>query len=355
MAKKFFSLFLLISLIALTACNKDESAGYDVNLYDGAASAGDVISFTVNETVGGFTVYNETSKRYDNGSFTVYTGDLNGLYKVYVNGAFYYAVEMKGIMFSGNFPTARLYNRLSYGISQNFRAENPLVPGIYVYMRITNASVNGSTLNKEWGLLGIEAGGTWRRQPFCNDTGSIQRLLPEEYTGPVSLANAPDSGTWQVATLKPDRFIMTQYNRADSLTGFSYALDTGAVFIMDLGYNKGFLLGMKLLDGDLNKIRGNYGFADSRSDGTEGGGKYTVIDSSKVVEWRRADAFGKIRSGSFGVLNQCTSLKNVFFAKNVIVDTDTVDYYAFTSGPFFMALQLRANKFRSYSTGARLP
>jgi hypothetical protein len=352
--QRILSVLAIIFIMLAGACKKDDSTPYVVYNYDGAASAGDVVSMAVNQSIGGYTVYNESNKRYANGSYVVYNGEMNGLYKVFVSGAFYYAVEIPGQVFTGNFPTARLYNTLSYSTSTDSRTTNPNMPGLYVYLRITNSQVNGSTLNKEWGLLDISAAGTWKRQSYCNDSGSIAKLMPEDYNGPVTLTSATDSGTWQAMPLYPNRLRMASINYPDSITGFSNALDSGAVFVMDLGYGNGFLVGMKLQDGNKNYIKGGYGYADSRYDGSTGGGKFSIADTSYIVQWWRGDSFGKVKSGSFGVLYPCPVLKNVYYARNVIFDRDTVDFYAVTSGPYFMEFQFSGNKFRSSGTGGRI-
>ncbi|MCX6282126.1 MAG: hypothetical protein NTU51_09195 [Bacteroidetes bacterium] len=351
----YYLLLILAGLLVAASCKKTSEQAYISNNYSGSGAPGDVLTFTVNESVGGYTVYNESNKQYVNGSFTTYTGDLNGLFKVYTNGAFYYSVEMPGQVFTGNFPTGRLNNDLSYGVSQQSDATSGLISGNYVYMHISRSAVNGSSGNREWGILSVYANGTWTKQGYCNDTGSLQKLMPDEYTAAVPPVNPADSGTWIVDPIYSNKLIMNQFHSTDTLTGFPIASDTGAVFIMDLGYGHGFLIGLKLLDGDLNKIRGNYGYSDVRFDAGTGGGKFSVNDSSYNVQWWRADSYAKIRNGTFGALNQCTVLKNVFYARNIIFYGETVDYFAFVSGPYFMEFQFMNNKFRSYGLGARLP
>ena len=355
MKPRHYLYFILIVLSAAAVCNKNTDPVYVAYTYSGSGTSGDILNLTVNENAGGYTVYNESNKLYVNGSFTVYSGELNGLYKVYTNGAFYYAVEIPGQVFTGNFPSARLFNNLSFGVTQLSDASNPLVAGNYIYMHISNKPVSGSNLNREWGILTIQAGGTWIKQGFCNDTGSMSRLMPDEYTGPVPPLNPPDSGTWTLNSFNHHRLIMQQFNSNDTITGFPCATDSGAVFVMDLGFGHGYLVGMKLLDGGLNRIRGNYGYSDVRNDASTGGGKFSIIDSSNSVAWWRADSYAKVRTGVFGALNQGSVLKNVFYAKNISFCGETVDYYAFVSGPFFMEFQFRDNKFRSYGLGARLP
>jgi len=352
---KYTCLISVALLLAFTSCKKKDDNSSVSYYYAGSSTAGDVTSFNVNETVMAYTVFNESNRRYDNGSFTIYDNELKGLYKVYAYGAFYYAVENKGQVFTGNFPTARLGNNLSFGVSQYANATDPRIAGDYVYFHVSKAAVNGSTYNREWGILSMLPGGTWRKQAYCNDTGSIPKLMPDEYTGPVPPVNQADSGTWTVSPLYPNRLHMTQWHSVDSITGFPYAGDSGCVFVMDMGFGHGFLVGLKLLGAGLDKIKGNYGFADFRINGGNGGGKITVNDSTHNVEWWRGDSFGKVRSGVFGVLNQCSVLKNVFFTKNIVFDGDTVDYYAVVSGPYFMEFQFGSKGFRSCGTGARLP
>jgi len=350
----FFLFIPMILLITFAGCTKNPPSD-TVNNYSGSGGKGDVMSFLFNETLGGYTVQNESTGKYDNGSYTIYANELKGLYKVFTNGSFYYAVELSGQSVTGNFPTATLGNNLSYGISKFSNSLNTNVPGDYVYIHISNAQVNGSILNKEWGILSMMADGTWKKQRYCNDTGSITRLMPDEYSGPLPLVSATDSGTWSVNSLFRERLIMAQKNSSDSLTGFPYASDSGAVFVMDMGYNKGFILGCKVMQGDKNKFRGNYGYADVRYDGSTGGGKYSCSDSSHSINWWRADSYAKVRNGVFGVLNQCNVLKNVFYCKNVVIYGDTVDFYTAVSGPYLLEFQFSHYKFRSYGTGGRLP
>jgi len=348
--------FICIIIIAVSSgCKKNESTTYVTYSYNGSGAAGDILTFTVNETSGGYTVFNETNNRYDNGSFTVYTNELNGLYKVFVRGAFYYAVEMPGKVFTGNFPTARLNCDLSFGITPAALTGSSGFSGNYVYLHVGNAAVNGSTLNKEWGIFTILPNGKWTKQAYCNDTGTITALLPEEYSGQVPPANPSDSGTWSINSFNRNRLIMAGGSSGDSLTGFVYVSDSGSVFNMDLGYGHGFLYGLKLIDGSTNPMKGNFGFTDIRYDATTGGGKFVNNDTTQSMGWWRADSYGKVRNGSFGVLNQCQVLKNVYFTKNVVFSGDTVDFYSVVSGQFFMEFQFRNNKFRSYGLGARLP
>lgn len=354
MISRYSLLISLVLLIAATACNKTESVSYTTFGYAGAGSVGDVLTFTVNESVMGYTVYNESNKRYANGSFTVYSNELKGLYKVFTNGAFYYAVEIPGQVFTGNFPTARMKNDLAFGTSLQSGVSNPKVFGNYVYFHVGNAAVNGSTSNREWGILALLPNGKWTKQGYCNDTGSMPRLMPDEYAGVVPPLNPADSGTWNVNTIFPNRLNMNLFNSLDSITGFPCASDSGSVLVVDLGYNKGFLMGLKLQDGDLNTIRGSYGYADARNDGVTAGGRFSFSDTTHYVSWWRADSYGKVTNGVFGVLYQCPVLKNVYFAKNVVYGTDTIDFYSVISGKYFMEFQFRNNKFRSCGMGARL-
>jgi hypothetical protein len=349
-----FFFFMMILLIASAGCKKNTVSDV-INNYSGSGGKGDVISIMVDQTFGGYTIQNESLGKYDNGSYTVYSNELKGLYKVFALGSFYYAVELSGQVVTGNFPTASSGNNLSYGVSKLSNSANANVAGDYVFIHISNSQVNGSTLNKEWGILSIMADGTWMKQSYCNDTGTVTRMMPDEYSGPLPIISAPDSGTWTVNSLFHERLIMAQKNSNDSLTGFTFASDSGAVFVMDMGYNKGFLIGCKVLQGAQNTIKGNYGYADVRYDGTTGGGKYTINDSSHNVNWWRADSYAKVRNGVFGILNQCNILKNVYYCKNVVIYGDTVNFYTAVSGPYLLEFQFMNNKFRSYGTGARLP
>ena len=356
MQKVFWHFFLItLSLLLANGCKKSDNQAVSPNYYAGAGTAGDVLSFVVNESLMNYSVYNESNKLYDNGSFTIYSNELNGLYKVYAQGAFYYAVEIPGMVFTGNFPTARLNSNLSFSISQQANGSNPQIGGNYVYLHISNTSVNGSTLNREWGILTISADGTWTKQGYCNDTGSLPKLMPDEYSGTGPPAYPADSGFWNINPAYPNIFRMSQTNSADILTGFPFASDSGAVFIMDLGYGHGFLAGLKILDGDQNRIKGNYGYADVMYNAATGGGKFAVNDSSYNVEWWRADSYSKVKNGLFGNLSQTAVLKNVYYSKDVVFSGDTVNFYAVTSGPYFIEFQFRNNKFRSYGLGARLP
>jgi hypothetical protein len=355
MISRYIFFICIILLAVFSGCKKNDSTPYVEYTYNGSGAAGDILNITVNQTAGGYTVYNETNKLYDNGSYTVYTNELNGLYKVFVKGAFYYAVEMPGQVFTGNFPTARLNTDLSYVITPRALTGSAFA-GNYVYLHVGNLAINGSTLNKEWGILTILSNGKWTKQPYCNDTGTITALMPDEYSGQVPPVNPPDSGTWSVNSFYPNRLIMAgSSSPGDSLTGFAYVSDNGSVFNVDLGFGNGFLCGLKLLDGGSNPMTGSFGFTDIRYDATTGGGKFVNNDTNLSMGWWRADSYGKVKNGSFGTLNQCQVLKNVYFVKNAIFAGDTVDFYSVVSGPYFLEFQFRNNKFRSYGLGARLP
>jgi len=353
--RHLFFYIALVILLAAAGCAKNNKPAFIEYTYNGSGTAGDILTITVNESIGGYTVYNESDRLYDNGSFTLYSNELKGLYKVFTAGSFYYAVEIPGQVFTGNFPAARLFNNLSYGISKQSGSVNPQSFGSYVYLHIAKTAVNGSSGNKEWGILTILSDGRWTRKAYCNDTGTLTSLMPDAYTGIVPPVNPSDTGTWIVNPRYPNRMIMSQANSIDTLTGFPCAGDSGAVFVMDLGFGHGFLIGLKLLDGSQNHMKGNYGYADVRYDATTGGGKFTVNDTSQAISWWRVDSYAKTTNGSFGALSQCAVLKNVYFAKDVLFYGETVDFYAVVSGPYFMEFQFLKNQFRSYGTGASLP
>jgi len=347
--------FSLVILFAAVSCKKNDNQNVVPNYYTGSGTAGDVLSFTVNESAMGYTIFNESNRRYTNGSFTIYSGELNGLYKVFTNGAFYYAVEIPGQVFTGNFPTARLNNNMAFGVSMLANADGARIAGNYVYLHIGNSAVNGSTQNREWGILTMMADGSWLKQGYCNMAGVLPGLMPDEYTGTVPPPSPSDTGSWSVDPIYPDRLRMNQMNVVDTLTGFSHVGDSGAVFVMDMGFGRGFLIGLRLFDGNQNTLKGSYGYADVRYDAATGGGKFAVSDSTGMIDWWRGDSYGKIRNGTFEALTQSPVLKNVYYAKNVLFYGDLVDIYTIVSGPFFMEFQFQNNKFRSYGTGGRLP
>ena len=351
---KYFLIPALSVILVASSCTKSDNQVSISYNYAGAGAAGDVMTFMVNESVLGYNVYNESNKRYAQGSYVVYSDELNGLYKVYTNGSFYYAAEIHDQVFIGNFPTARQNNNLSCGISVNGGIADTRVFGTYVYLHVSNTAINGSAENREWGLLTLASDGRWMKQGYCNAAGALPKMMPDEYTGSVPPASPSDSGSWIVSQLYPNRLIMNQLHSGDSITGFPLASDSGAILVMDLGYGHGFLVGLKLLEGSPNPIKGGFGYADVRYDATTGGGKY-VVNDSLYVDWWRADAYGKIKNGMFGILYQSAVLKNVYYSKNVTFNSDVVDFYTVVSGKYFMEFQFRGNKFCSYGIGARVP
>ena len=58
MISRYSLLICLVFLLAASACKKSENINYITYNYSGAGTIGDVLTFSVNESVMGYTVYN---------------------------------------------------------------------------------------------------------------------------------------------------------------------------------------------------------------------------------------------------------------------------------------------------------
>ena len=348
--------------------NPDASAP-SLNQYAGSASYGDVVTFDIEPNGHTYKTHNETTGASTSGSYTILANELAGIYKVLVGTDKFYAVELSDRLMAANFPTGNTGNTISFGLT----AEASLAGwqthfvGDYSYIMISNEPVNGSTDNKEWGVITVAGDGTLKLRMLGTSgtgSGSHPAVAPEEFTEQMMPATDPDlTGTWQADPDHAGRLVVTiDQQPGQTRTGFVYADGTQASFLIDNGPGKGFILGFKVSNVTLADTAGDYKFINVFNNDNSTGrsaGKVT-INSNGTGSFMHLDENEAVSTGEFVGIAQCPVLKNMFHATatetNGTVTVQEKLYWVIT-GQFFMAFGFRTDggfRFSSYSAGARL-
>ena len=372
----------LVALLALIPACGDESGstGQDtpplgdvtagLNQYAGSASYGDVVTFDIDPVARTYTVHNETTGASASGSYAVQPNELAGIYKVVVGTDTFYAVELTDRLLAANFPTGNPGNTLSFGL-----AAKPLpadwqahFAGDYSYIMISNEPVNGSTDNKEWGVVTVAADGTFKVRMFGTGgtgKGSHPAMAPEEFTQAMMPATDPDlTGTWQADAAHPARLVINiDQQPGQTRTGFVYADGSQASFMIDNGPGLGFLLAFKVSEMNLAATAGDYKFINvfngDKSTGRSAG--KVTINNNGTGSYAHLDQNGAVTTGTLDTIAQAPVLKNMFYASTTETTGTTVQHfkrYWVITGQFFLSFGFRTDngefRFANYSAGARL-
>jgi len=333
--------------------------------YSGSGSRGDLIRVETDQTIKNFYTYNETLGLSISGNYTVLTDTLNGIGKISYNNSNYYAVELPEKIIATNFPSGDLNNTFTFGVSSSFDNSNRLnyFYGSYFYLHVSSQPVNGSSYNREWGIISLLQNGNIIIKKYATaGTGSMDVLLPEAYNSTLPIDTGELMGTWAVNTNNKERFnVIFNSNPYKTYTGFGYADNNQSCFVLDMGQGYGLLLGFKIQNITSYEIPGNYKYIKTFSDNYNGG-KYAgaaKISTSDTC-WFYNLTGNKIYKDYATSINQGTVLNNVFNA-SVKTNYQGIDVfekvYFIICGQMFFSFSLRPdqnNNYVSCSAGAEL-
>jgi hypothetical protein len=336
--------------------------------YAGSASYGDLLVFSVDPAASTCSVVNETTGQTVNHEFTVLQGDLKGVLKVQQGADVFHAVELGGTLIAASFPTGNPSNVISFGVSgvTDNTANKQNIPGDYVYIHISGREVNGSTNNKEWGIVSIIDDGTFRVKAQATGPGpgtGLTALAPEEYVGTFPVENPDVTGTWAVDTADPVRLVVQMTGTPTPLTGFAYAPDPNAIFLLDMGEGNGFILALKILPTmTIANLAGQYKFINVYN-GKTGGGRSAgkaVINVDGTGSYGHENTEGSYSTGVMENIAACPAIPNMFHAESQETTDGTVQTLKmyFVLLPYaYMGFNFRTDgefRFVGYSVGARI-
>lgn len=338
------------------------------NRYAGSASHGDLVTFDLDTTARKYTVHNETTQKDESGSYTVLSNELSGVYKVTQGTNAFYAVELNDLVVAANFPTGNPENAISFGVTSepDNAGWKDHVAGNWVYISISKAPVNGSADNKEWGVISVDAAGTFKvRMLATGGTGSIPAVAPEDFTPAMLPTTDPDlTGTWAEAAGHPERLALTFAQRPGiTFTGFAFADAQKGALIIDMGTGNGFLLAFKVMPGATRaNTTGEYKFINVWNDagGTGRSAGKAVVPATGDGSFAHLDENDQVSSGPLKTITQCPNLPNMFYATTEETGpggTVHEKIYWVVGGPFFMSFGFRTDTgfaFASYAVGAKL-
>ena len=226
--------------------------------------------------------------------------------------------------------------------------------------------MNGSTDVKEWGLLSVIDDGTFRVKVQATGPGDEtgpEALSPEEYVGVFPVEEPDVTGSWSVNPSDPVRLDVTLDQTGENLTGYAYAPDPNAIFVLDMGPGNGFLLAMKILPGiTLANLAGTYKFInvwnDEAGEGRSAG--KAIINGDGTGSFSHLDTTGEISTGQLGDITACPQIPNLFHATSVETGhgaTVTLKHYFLLLPYAYLGFNFRTDgdfRFAGYSVGARL-
>jgi len=356
-----------ILIVLLAACKKDDDNSPStpdtpdtITEYAGSGSAGDLITFEINQSDNSYSVNNETTGQHEDGTFSVSSSTgLEGIYEVNIGGSDFYAVELDDRLIAANFPTGNPENTISFGVSSALdNSENTNnISGDYVFIVMDGNGIMNDPSIKEWGILTVKDNNTWLRQSYASNTGdgSIPELSPESYAGQLPLATGDGNGTWTVNGTHKERLDVTVDGQAGMLSGYVYADANEAAFLLDLGTGNGFMIALKITNNaTFSSIAGDYKFVNVWDNGF-GAGNYS-INTSGEVNWVHQGSDGP-SSGTFQ-LTQCTNVfGNIFYAPNVQLEPTYFEkLYCLIVGDIILQFGFDNSNgdFAQYGIGARI-
>lgn len=318
---------LMFTAVLIGACDKKEDTepGDDnsslIHEYSGSGSAGDLITFTIDQSKNRYTIHNETTGVDANGNYTILSdNNLSGVYKLNTGSSNFYAIELDEKIIAANFPSGNPDNNISFGISSSIdnTGNAGYISGNYVYIIMDIDGIMNDPLIKEWGILNVKGNHSWIKQGYATNTGngSIPEMSPDEYTGSLPITTGDETGSWVVNGANKERIDVSVDGSPGNLAGYVYASYSEAAFLLDLGTGKGFLIGLKITDNSsFNTIAGNYKYINVWGNNGFGAGNYS-INNSGHVNWTHQGSAGP-SNGSFQ-LTQCSNVfKNIYYCDNV--------------------------------------
>jgi len=294
----------------------------NTNSYSGSATYGDLITFAINTDDQTYELYNETTDATEKGSYSIISeAEVDGLYHMSAGGDDFFGLELDDKIVVGNFPSGRSSNELTFGVTSevdNSTYESQ-IPGDYIYIRLGEVSVNGSSDFKEYGVFTLHSDGSLNLLYFATGgTGDyvvydIAELENEGLEFPIDDGYSDNTdfyldGTWAIDGTKKDRLTVTLDGSA--ATGYAYAAGSTSVFLMDLGTGQGSAIAYKITATSASDVVGTYKFIDTHTDGSRGAGAYT-INSDGTVDYAYTTDASTVETGSFGPLSFYDVLTNV--------------------------------------------
>lgn len=363
---KIYAIAFLSLAISFSACKKDndDSKPDDNNTtdvvknYSGSGSKGDLITFGINQTDKTYTVHNETTGNDGNGTYIVQTGNFNNIYKVTANSETFFAVELSDKVLAANFPTGNSQNDISFGVSSSLSYLNNItnIVGDYTWIIMSNKQVDGSTSNKEWGVLTVKSDGNWIKKNYKGGSGYANPgyLSPVDFNETLPLTSGDETGTWVVNGTHQERLNITINGVSGTFTGYVYGDANSAAFLLDLGTGNGFLLGIKNTNATLSNIANNYSFVDVWNTGYKGAGNYNITSTGNVT-YNHITTTGIEESGSYTLL-QCNTLKNTYYCNNASIGGYNITIYCVVCGDLIMHFMFNNadGGFISYGAGGKI-
>lgn len=368
MKQNYFKLMTLLMVIAVIigACEKNEDSEPNENSndliheYSGSGSAGDLITFTIDQTKNRYTIHNETTGVDEHGNYTILSdNNLSGVYKINTGSSNYYAIELNEKIIAANFPTGNPDNNISFGVSSSIdnTGNTGNIFGDYAYIIMDNNGIMNDPLIKEWGILNVKGNHTWIKKGYATNTGngSIPEMSPEEYTGSLPITSGDETGSWAVNGVNKERIDVTVNGIPGNLAGFVYASYNEAAFLLDLGTGNGFLIGVKITDlSSFNTIAGNYKYINIWGNNGLGAGNFSINNNGQV-NWTHQGSAGP-SNGSFQ-LTQCSNVfKNIYYCDDVDLGGGYYEQlYCVISGDIILhfGFDNSNGNFAQYGIGAR--
>lgn len=366
--KKPISILALSILVIFAGCKKDEETPTTPtttqnttksNTYAGSASHGDLMTFEINQEQKTYTLVNETTTKTETGTYQEEeSGQVKGLYKASANGESFFAVELDDKIIASNFPSGNAQNEISFGVSSEISnvGKEAELAGDYVYIRMGNVPINGSTKYKEWGLLTVTATGEMHlMEAASGGSGDYDVYAPEDIAGlgspfPITASSADLSGTWSFDGSNNGR-VKVSATGGGSIAGYAYVAGNESVFLMDLGTGEGFALAYKITSRSIGAIAGSYKFIGVQDGGYQLAGVYD-IDGGGNLQYYVEDKTGNSDSGAFGPLTQLGVLTNTYYYHDA---AEQESYYLIIVGDAIMHFIFKDNgEYVSYGAGAKI-
>ena len=370
MKKPAFSFLMFATVLTLAgvqSCKKDSNPDDPptpppavFTHYSGSASHGDLVTFDLDQTNHTYSIYNQTTGVSESGSFSLMSGNFTGLYQVNTGSYNCFAVELNNRILAANFPTGNPGNDISYGISTaiNNTGNEVNIAGDYIYLNFSSEPVNGSSNNKEWGIVSVSQNNLLKVKQFATGgTGSMTTLAPEAFNLPLPLSAGELSGSWSVNTSRPEELNVTfDQDPGTQYHGFSYANENEGVFLLDMGTGNGFILGLKTENYTPAQMAGAYKFVGVVTDGTRLGSNVIVDPSGNGTVYTIRQNL-VIETETIQNLNQCTHLPNVLYGEHITGNPPAVTgkiYVVITGNMTMYFIFDNSGNFNAYGAGAKL-
>jgi hypothetical protein len=371
--KSLLRIVLLIVLSApllLNSCKKDKNEDPEPiptppavvvkNTYSGSGSYGDLVTFEINQTDHTYSIYNESTGQSSSGTYTIQTGQLQGVYRINIGGNSFFSVELSDKFLAANFPTGNPLNNLSFGISSEIDNTNNManIAGDYIFFEVDADGYFNNPIWKEWGALAVYSNGIFEGISYA--TGgpypSSETIAPEDFTDgfPINQDSIEFDGTFTVSGTHKERLITTlNQDPLGTYNGFVYATASQGALILDKGLGNGFILALKInTSSNLSAIAGSYKYVSVLDNNTAVGGNATISGSSGT--YYQETSTGVTESGTLQNIQQCANFHNVYYGEMVSTQVDGKIYLCIVGDIFFSIAFNNSGEFVIYGAGAKL-